>query len=104
MHSNGSGGGGDEYSADLVISTGMSPDALLQYFGDQLREQGWMPDSAWSGRVTSGTLWTSTDSNEKLLSGTLRVAQASAEVFHVRFTIVSLAPENYFSGHGSTTN
>jgi hypothetical protein len=101
VHRRGRGGGGDEYSSDAILSTPTKRDALLRHFDDQLRQQGWTRDSAWSGAATAGTLWTKSDRDGKPLFGTFRLAQAGSELFHARFTVISVDPAKYSSGSSS---
>jgi hypothetical protein len=101
---NGSGGGDDEYSANITLSTTMSRDDLLQYFDDQIRAQGWVADSGWSGSSTVGTVWTRPDPKGQPLIGTMRIATARDGVFHARFTVISMEPDNLFEGHSSSSS
>lgn len=95
---NGSGGGGDEYSAYIVVSTTVSRDELLRHFDDQIRDQLWLADTGWSGNSSLGSVWSKTGTNNDALVGELRIAEASIGVFNVRFTVSSVDPGNYYSG------
>ena len=95
---NSSGGGGDEYSAYIVVSTTMSRDELLRHFDDQILDQLWLADTGWSGNSSSGSVWSETGTNNDALIGELRVAEASIGVFNVRFTVSSVDPDNYYGG------
>lgn len=82
-------GGGDEYSAVVVLSTDLRPDELLKHFDDQIRTQGWTGDGGWSGSMSVGSVWTRKDEDGPVL-GTLRIAEVSSGVFNARFTALSL--------------
>lgn len=103
VHESGSSGGGDEYSADAVVSTALSRADLLQHFDEQIRTQGWVADSDWSGSTTVGTVWTRRGSKDQLLVGTMRLAEAGQGLYSARFTIISVAPGDYHSGHSSVS-
>lgn len=99
----GSGGGGDEYSAHVVVSSTMGRAELMSYFDDKIRDQQWVPDAAWSGSTSSGTVWTKTDEDGKGMVGVLRIADAAADVYNVRFTVSSVDPGKHFSGSSSSS-
>lgn len=99
----GSGGGGDEYGTHVVLATTLDREALLRHFDDQIRAQGWTPDSAWSGGMTAGTVWTRSGPGDSPLVGTMRLAQAAEGVFNARFTVMSVAPETHHGGNFSTS-
>lgn len=99
---NSSGGGGDGYSAYIVVATTMSRDELLRHFDDQIRDQLWIADTSWSGKSTLGSIWSKTGTKNDALVGELRIAEASTGVFNVRFTVSSVHPDNYYGGHSTT--
>lgn len=82
-------GGGDVYSAVVVLSTDLRPNALLKHFDDQIRAQGWAADAGWSGSMSVGSVWTRKGEDGPVL-GTLRIAEVSSGVFNARFTAMSL--------------
>jgi hypothetical protein len=94
-------GGGDEYSAVVVLSTDLRPDALLKHFDDQIRAQGWTADAGWSGSMSVGSVWTRKDPDGPVL-GTLRIAEVSSGVFNARFTVISLVQSDPYRGNPRT--
>lgn len=92
-------GGGEEYSAVVVVSTTLSPGALLRHFDEQIRTQGWTADSAWSGDRTVGSVWTRDDPRGQPVIGTLRIAEVSSGVLNARFTVISLVPHSRYERH-----
>ncbi len=99
----GSGGGGDEYSAHVVVSSTMGRAELMSYFDDTIRDQQWVPDAGWSGSTSSGSVWTKTDEDSKGMVGVLRIADAAADIYNVRFTVSSIDPGKHFSGSSSSS-
>lgn len=95
---NTAGGGDDEYSARLTVAAKLSREEILEHFGEQLREQDWDFDSAWSGRSSAGTVWTSADESGAPLYGTLRVVETSPGLFYLRFSVVSFDAVNRSGG------
>lgn len=100
----GSGGGGDEYSARVVVSSPMSRSDLMTHFDQEIRRQEWLPDGGWTGSTSSGSVWTKTDEDGMGMVGVLRIADAATGVYNVRFTVSSINPEKHFSGSSSTSN
>ena len=99
----GSGGGGDEYSAHVVVSSTMGRAELMSYFDDRIRDQQWVPDAGWSGSTSSGSVWTKTDEDSKAMVGVLRIADAAADIYNIRFTVSSIDPGKHFSGSSSSS-
>jgi hypothetical protein len=101
--SNVSGGGSsDELNSRVTLNTSRSREELLSSLGEQIRKQGWQSDSAWSGSVSSGTVWLlSSEENEQIL-GVLRVAEPAAGVYNVRFSISPVAIDKSAISAGST--
>ena len=100
----GAGGSNDEYSIRVIVLTTSSRDTLLRHFDDQLRAQGWTADSAWSGGMTAGTVWTRKDPDDRPLVGTMRIAEGSAGVFNAHFTVMTVTPGDGVSGSSWTSS
>jgi hypothetical protein len=88
--SNGSGSSGAESYASAVIATTMTRAALLSYFGDQVRTQGWTYDTGRTGNLVSGAQWVKSAEDDDTLVGTLSVLDAGQETYNVRFAVMSV--------------
>lgn len=97
----GMGGSGDEMSSRVVVSTTKSRQGLLEFLGNQIREQDWVADSAWSGNVSSGSVWSLSSADHGLFVGVLRITQASSDVFNVRFSISPVGSDQGLFAAGS---
>jgi len=83
----GMGGGGNEYHSDVVVSTEMSRASLMSYLGDQIRDQGWIFDTSWSGNLSSGSVWSKKSPDDKTLIGTLHAYGTSSDTYRIRFGV-----------------
>ena len=99
----GSGGGGNEYHSDVVVMTEMSRSSLVSYLGDQMRDQGWEPDTSWSGALSSGSIWSRKSSEDETLIGILHAYGESPNTSHVRIGI-TLAKTGGFAGASRISN
>jgi len=99
----GMGGGGNEYHSDVIVNTEMSRASLMSYLGDQIRDQGWVLDTSWSGNLSSGSVWSRKSPQDEMLIGTLHAYGKLASTYHVRFG-VSPAATGSFAGATRITN
>jgi len=93
----GMGGGGNEYHSDVIVNTSMSRDILVSHLGDQIRDQGWTFDTAWSGHFSAGSIWSKASPEDETLIGILHAYGESPDTYRVRIGISS-AKTGSFSG------
>ena len=93
----GQGGNGNEYYSQVIVNTAMSRDSLVSFLGDQIRDQGWVYDTTWSGNLSAGTIWSKSPPDEETLIGILHAYGEKPGTYHVRFG-VSTAKTGTFSG------
>ncbi len=91
----GSGGGGADYQTSTVVSTDFGRESLVSFLNDQIRDQGWNFDGAWSGSRSSGTAWFKESAEGDLIIGTLRAFGDSGDTFNLRFSINVADTERY---------
>lgn len=72
------------------IETDLSAQELAEHFAQQLRDQGWSDDSAWSGEVSSGSVWLATPEAELNLMGLLDIIALDETVYQATFRTSSL--------------
>lgn len=81
----GMGGGGNEYHSRITVTGGMDRDSLLSFLGDQVRDQGWVFDSGWSGNYSAGSVWSKKSPEGETLIGMLHAFGESGDSYDVRF-------------------
>lgn len=87
----GSFSGSDRFLNTRVdIETDLSAQELAEHFAQQLRDQGWSDDAAWSGEVSSGSVWLATPEAELNLMGLLDVIALDETVYQATFRASSL--------------
>jgi len=89
----GGGGSGDEANTRVDVLTAMSQSELLSFIGDQVRDQQWEFDTNWSGRMSSGSLWTLDTPDDGILIGMLHIFGPSVGAVRVRFSVSSAEPQ-----------
>lgn len=83
--------GSDRFLHSRVdIETDLSAQELVDHFEQQLRDQGWKSDSAWSGETSSGSVWLATPEDELNLMGLLDVIALDETVYQATFRASSL--------------
>lgn len=83
----GSGGGGDEYETRVSVSTDMGRQSLVTLLNDQIRDQGWSFDSAWSGSRSTGSAWIKQSEQGDSLVGMLHAYGENSGSFSLLFSI-----------------
>ena len=102
----GTGGSGEEVNTRVALSSPTGQIDLISYFGDQIRDQGWVYESGWSGSYSSGTVWTNDTPDDGVLIGKLHVYGGDSHPIRMRFSIIPVDPtkNTYKGGWSSTTN
>ena len=83
----GMGGSPGEFHSGVLAKTTMSRASLISYVGDQIRNQGWVMDTNWSGNLSAGSIWSKKSSEDQTIIGTLHAYGVSSDTHHVRFSI-----------------
>jgi hypothetical protein len=83
---------GHEISTSVDVSAGLGHHELLGYFGDQIQDQNWAIQTAWTSDLSSGSVWTRHTSDHGILVGTLHVYGVRADPARVRFSIDTADP------------
>lgn len=83
----GAGGGWDGYESRVTVSTGMSRASLVSLLNDQIRDQGWNLDSAWSGTRSSGSAWVKESEDGESMIGMLHAYGVNGKAYSLRFSI-----------------
>lgn len=100
----GTGGNGDEVNTRVDVSSAFGQSDLISLFGDQIRDQGWVFETGWSGSFSSGTVWTLDTPDDGILIGKLHVYGSNTDPVRVRFSINPIAPaKNTYNGSWSST-
>jgi hypothetical protein len=88
---NGGGGSGGGSNRDYRTSTQFvsedSPRELIDVLGRQLVEQGWAPDSTWSGRHGAGGTWSRQNDAGGRAVGSLEILSRADENYSVEFRL-----------------
>ncbi|HUG72600.1 MAG TPA: hypothetical protein VMK82_04170 [Steroidobacteraceae bacterium] len=83
----GAGGGSNTmYTTGSRIISEETPASLVEHLASQLEDQGWQPDSGWSGSGSAGSTWRKTQDGE-LTWGTLEIIRVSEATYDVDFTM-----------------
>lgn len=100
----GRGGSNEEVNTSVDISGTLGRSDLLSYFGEQIRDQGWVFETGWSAALSSGTVWTLDTSDVGILIGKLHAYGSGSDPIRVRFSINPVSPaKNPNSGSWSST-
>lgn len=83
----GMGGNGHEVGSHVDISGAIGRSDLQNFFEDQIRNQGWEFQTAWSSHVSSGSVWTLDSAEDGILIGTLHLFDSGADPVRVRFSV-----------------
>jgi len=86
-HSQGSGGGGDEYDTHVTVVTEMSKAGLMAVLNDQIRDQGWIFDTSWSGSHSVGSTWAKESADGEPLIGLLTAYGGNEDAYNLRFEV-----------------
>lgn len=81
----GGGGSNDSFTMSTRIISGDTPGKLVEHVADQMVEQGWQPDSSWSGSRSAGSTW-SKRSDGGITRSMLEIIRVSDRTFDVDFT------------------
>lgn len=96
----GSGGGGDDIESRAVATTELGRAFVVSDFNDQIRNQGWEFDSAWSGARSAGSVWTKESSDGKPMIGKLSAFDLADNAYNLRFTVYLLETDRLQSSVG----
>lgn len=97
------GGNNEEVNTSVDISGAFGQLDLLSYFGDQVRDHGWVFEAGWSGALSSGTVWTLDTSDAGILIGKLHAYGFGSDLIRVRFSINPVGPaKDAYSGSWSS--
>ena len=91
----GSGGGGGEYHSHITVTTSMSRESLVSHLGDQVRDQGWIFDTGWSGNLSSGSVWSRSSPEVGTMIGILHAYGESQESYNLRFAVTTAESRSY---------
>jgi hypothetical protein len=83
---------GHEIISSVDVSANVSRQALLEFFGDQIRVQDWIFETEWSGQRTSGSVWSQDTAEHGILVGTLHLYESGSSPVRVRFSIDTADP------------
>jgi hypothetical protein len=83
---------GHEIISSVDVSANISRQALLEFFGDQIREQDWIFDTQSSGKRTSGSVWSRDKAEHGILVGTLLLFDSGSSAVRVPFSIDTADP------------
>ena len=91
-----------EVSTSVDVSDRMNREELLDFFGNQIRDQNWTFETEWSSNLSSGSVWSRNTSEQGILVGTLHLYDAGSDPVRVRFSIDTANPARDID-HGVST-
>jgi len=86
-------GTGRSASSEIEVGTALSIQNLIEHFGEQLEDQGWVRDAGWIGEHSSGSSWTRAATAELELAGLLDVVALGDAGYRASFRVSSLESE-----------
>jgi len=81
------GGSGRDFRTSTQFVSEDSPRELIDALGAQLVEQGWAPDSTWSGRHGAGGTWSRQNDAGARLLGSLEILSRADDNYSVEFRL-----------------
>ena len=78
---------GRSLGTEIEVETDLSAQSLLGHYGQQLAEQGWRLDTAWSGESSSGSAWTRSPDGGPELAGLLDMVALAASGYRASFRV-----------------
>jgi hypothetical protein len=85
----GGGGSTNDWETRGNLSIDWAIDTLYDHFAEQLGEQGWTQDSAWTGSITAGGNWTKSPEDDLDLIAILSIVETAEEAFELKLRILS---------------
>lgn len=85
------GGSNSDWETRSNINIDWEIAALLEFFVDQIEEQGWIPDSGWSGSIAAGGNWTKTPEDNLDLVTMLSIVKTNDGIYELRLRVTTLA-------------
>ncbi|MDT8364685.1 MAG: hypothetical protein RQ714_08605 [Nitrosomonas sp.] len=76
-----------ETRSDLTIDWAIG--TLYDFFAEQLEEQGWLQDSAWTGSITAGGNWTKSPEEDLNLIAILGIVETAEDAFEMKLRVLS---------------
>lgn len=95
----GSSGSSDSVTSHVDVSGGTGRAELQSFIENQVRNQDWKYQTAWSSHVSSGSVWTQESAEHGTLIGTLHLFDSGADPVRVRFSVSPANPTG--TDHGS---
>lgn len=74
----------------IAVSTQMSAQELVDDFGQQLGEQKWRMDAQWSGRLSTGSTWSTQPNDTTSLFGALDIVRIAESSYQAYFRITRI--------------
>jgi len=85
-------GSNDVYTRSIEVEGIASMSGLAALLGDQVRDQGWVNDAAWSGTHSAGSTWVRTLDDGQRLAGKLTVQSIGSGYHELSFMLTTLDP------------
>ena len=80
-------GTGRSIGTGIELETDLAAQSLLGHYGQQLEDQGWRLDTAWSGESSSGSAWTRSPDGGPELAGLLDMLALAGSGYRVSFRV-----------------
>ena len=78
---------GRSIGTEIELETDLSAQSLLEHYGQQLQDQGWRLDTAWSGESSSGSAWTRSPDGGPELAGLLDTVGLAESGYRASFRV-----------------
>ena len=86
-------GTGRSIGTEIELETDLSGQSLLEHYAQQLEDQGWRLDTAWSGESSSGSVWTRAPDGGPELAGLLDTLTLAGSGYRASFRVSLLDSE-----------
>jgi hypothetical protein len=83
-------GSGNAYASSIEVEGIGSMNGLVAVLGDQVRDQGWVADTTWSGLHSAGSTWTRALDDGTRLAGKLTVQSIGSGYHELSFMLVPM--------------
>ena len=80
-------------STEVQVETDGSAQDLVEQFGQQLVDQGWVLDNRWDGDYSSGSTWTRSPTEELHLFGLLDIISLVESGYRASFRASTREPQ-----------
>ena len=80
-------GTGRSVGTEIELETNLSAQSLLEHYGQQLEDQEWRLDTAWSGESSSGSAWTRSPDGGPELAGLLDMLALAGSGYRASFRV-----------------